>query len=112
MTMEEGRLFLFNRKNGAFTNFFGVVSKADERKRKLEKLRRSYIKERTEQRDHLNEEIRGLTKLLREDSIDQETFERLKKILEISYSEKREKTRKDHGFSLIYCVFRKHEKCV
>lgn len=112
MITGEVRLLLFNRRNGAFTNFFGVVTKADVRKRKLEKLRRSYVKERTKQRDHLNEEIRGLTKLLKEDSIDQETFERLKKILEISYRQKREKARKDHGFSLTYCVHRKHENCV
>jgi Spy/CpxP family protein refolding chaperone len=111
MTLEEVRLLLFNRKNGAFKNFFGVVTKADEQRRQLEKLRRSYIKERTKQRDHLKEETEGLTKLLKEGSIDQETFERLKKILEISYRQKREKTRKNHGFSLIYCVFRKNESC-
>jgi hypothetical protein len=110
--MEEERLLLFNRKNSAFTNFFGVGTKADERKRKLKKLRGSYIKERTKQRDHLNEEIRGLTKLLKENSIDQETFKRLKKILEISYGEKLEKTRKNHGFDLTYCIFRKDENCV
>ena len=110
--MEEERLLLFNRKNSAIQNFFGVVTKADERERKLKKLRRSYIEERTKQRDHLNEEIRGLTKLLKENSIDQETFRRLKKILEISYGEKREKTRKNHGFDLTYCIFRKDENCV
>ena len=110
--MEEERLLLFNRKNSAFTNFFGVVTKADEPKRKLKKLRRSYIEERTKQRDHLNEEIRGLTKLLKENSIDPETFKRLRRILEISYGEKREKTRKNHGFDLTYCIFRKDENCV
>jgi hypothetical protein len=110
--MEEERLLLFNRKNSVFSNFFGVETKADERKRKMEKLRRSYIEERTKQRDHLNEEIEGLTKLFKEDSINRETFERLKKILEISYGEKREKTRKNHGFDLTYCIFRKDENCV
>jgi SMC interacting uncharacterized protein involved in chromosome segregation len=110
--MEEERLLLFNRKNSVFSNFFGVETKADERKRKMEKLRRSYIEERTKQRDHLNEEIEGLTKLLKEDSINRETFERLKKILEISYGEKREKTRKNHGFDLTYCIFRKDGNCV
>jgi hypothetical protein len=107
MALEEGGLLLINRKNEAFTNFFGVVTKADKRRRKLEKLRRSYIKERTKQRGHFREESEGLTNLLKEGSIDLETFGRLKKILEISYRQKREKTRKKHGFSLIYCVFRK-----
>jgi len=109
---------LFDRKNRAICskpsknslkNFFCGVTKTDERQRKLEKLRRSYIKERTSHRDHLNEEIDGLTKLLKESLIDQERFERLKKILEISYRQKREKTRKDYGFGLTYCIFRKHE---
>jgi hypothetical protein len=65
----------------------------------IRKLRTSYIKERTKQRANLNQEMNGLTTLLKENSIDQETYERLKKILTIGYEQKRQEIRVKHGFN-------------
>jgi hypothetical protein len=66
--------------------------------RKLQKTRHAYIKERIEQREHLNREVAGLDKLLKENSIDEDTCARLKKLLEIGYEQKRQETREKHGF--------------
>lgn len=66
---------------------------------KLQKTRRVYIKERTEQRERLNKGIAGLDRLLKESSIDEETYGRLKKLLEIGYKQKRQETREMCGFA-------------
>jgi hypothetical protein len=66
--------------------------------RKLQKTRRAYIKERIKQREHLNREFAGLDKLLKENSIDEDTRARLKKMLEIGYEQKRQETREKYGF--------------
>jgi len=68
-------------------------------RRKLQKTTRVYIKERTKQREHLNGEIAGLDKLLKEGSIDEDIYSRLKKLLEIGYEQKRRETREMYGFA-------------
>ena len=75
--------------------------------RKLRKLKHSYLTERTKQKKHFLEETAYLNNLLANNAIDLETYSRLKKLLVISYQRKREETRKKHGFTLIYCVFRR-----
>ena len=66
--------------------------------RKLPKIWRSYLKERCEQHQHLKTEFSRLYVLLKEKSIDKETYERLKKLLEIGYEQKLMETRLKHGF--------------
>ena len=66
--------------------------------RKLQKIKRSYLKERCKQQQHLNEEFSRLDGLLKENSIDESTHERLKKLLEIGYEQKLMETRLKHGF--------------
>jgi hypothetical protein len=67
--------------------------------RKLEKRKRSYFKERLHQRQHLSEEFSRLCKLLKENSIDESTFQRLKALLEMGYKQKRQETRIKYGFT-------------
>jgi hypothetical protein len=76
------RLFLFNWSS-----------------RKMQKIRRSYLKERCEQHQKLNEESSRLDMLLKEESIDESTYERLKKLLKMGYEHKRQMTRRKYGFS-------------
>ena len=66
--------------------------------RKLQKIRRSYLKERSKQQQQLNEEFSRLDVLLQRNSIDESTHERLKKLLEMGYEQKRMETRLKHGF--------------
>ena len=66
--------------------------------RKLQKTRRSYFKERCKQHQKLNEEFLRLDMLLKENSIDEGTYERLAKLLEMGYEQKRQKTRHKYGF--------------
>ena len=75
--------------------------------RKLRKLKHSYLTERTKQKKHFLEETAYLNNLLANNAIDLETYSRLRKLLVISYQKKREEIRKKHGFTLIYCVFRR-----
>ena len=69
------------------------------RERNLQKKRRSYLKERTKQKEHLNSQIAHLEKLLSDKSINEDTYTRLKKLLEMSYEQEREATREKHGFT-------------
>lgn len=66
---------------------------------KLEKRKRSYFKERVQQRRHLSEEFSRLCRLFKENSISEDTFERLKALLEFSYEQKRQETRIKYGFT-------------
>jgi hypothetical protein len=66
--------------------------------RKTRKNRRSYFEERSKQHEHLNEEFSRLEELLKENSIDQGTYERLLKLLQMGYKQKREETRLKYGF--------------
>ena len=82
----------------SFRALFHYVGKEESAHRKLQKTRRAYIKERTKQREHLNGEIAGLDKLLKEGSIDEDIYPRLKKLLEMGYEQKRRETREMYGF--------------
>ena len=66
--------------------------------RKLQKIRRSYLKERSKQQQQLNEEFSRLDVLLKQNSIDENTHERLRKLLEMGYKQKRIETRLKYGF--------------
>ena len=65
---------------------------------KLRKIRRSYFKERSKQQQQLNEEFSRLDVLLKQNSIDESTHERLKKLLEMGHKQKRMETRLKYGF--------------
>ncbi len=67
--------------------------------RKLRNVKRSYLRERLKQRQHLNEEISRLDTLLKEGVIDEDTHKRLRKLLEMGYQQKRQETRLKYGFS-------------
>lgn len=67
--------------------------------RKLQKIIRAYIKERIEQQEHLNIEVAGLNKRLKENSIDEDTHARLNNMLEIVYEQKRQETIEKYGFT-------------
>ena len=76
-------LFLFNRLSS----------------RKLQKTRRSYLRERCKQQQRLNEEFSRLDVFLKENLIDESTYERLKRLLEMGYEHKRQETRLIYGFA-------------
>jgi hypothetical protein len=67
--------------------------------RKLQKMKRSYHKERWEQQQQLKEEFSKLNVLLKENSIDETTYERLNKLLRMGYKLKRQETRLKYGFA-------------
>ena len=60
--------------------------------RKLPKVWRSYLKERCKQRQNLKKESSRLEVLFKEKSIDKDTYERLKTLLEVVYEQKRQAT--------------------
>jgi hypothetical protein len=64
----------------------------------MQKLKQSYLKERWKQHENLNEEFSRLNMLLKENSIDASTHERLKKLLQMGYKQKRQETRLKYGF--------------
>jgi len=68
-------------------------------KRDFKGKRRSYLKERTKQKEHLNSQIANLEKLLNDKSINEDTYARYKKLLEMSYEQEREATREKYGFT-------------
>ena len=68
------------------------------RQHKLKKTGRTYAKERLKQREHLNEEMAHLEKLLKSNLMDEETHKRLKKRLLLGYDQKRRETRVRYGF--------------
>ncbi|MGB9959084.1 MAG: hypothetical protein ACPLKQ_00995 [Candidatus Bathyarchaeales archaeon] len=65
---------------------------------KMEKTKRSYFRERVQQRQHLNREFDRLDKLLKENVIDEDIYKRLRKLLEIGYQQKIQETRRKYGF--------------
>jgi hypothetical protein len=81
-----------------FKAVFRYAGKEGIAHRKLQKNRRTYIKERMKQQEHLNREIAGVDKLLKEGSIDEDIHARLKKLLEIGYVQKRQETREKFAF--------------
>lgn len=89
------------RRSQASLPFKGLsrhFEKEDAAQRKLQKTKRAYIKERLREREHLNKEISALDSLLKEESIDDSTYARYKKLLEMSYQRKRQQTREKYGF--------------
>ena len=66
---------------------------------KLPKIWRSYLKERCKQHQLLKKETSKLDILLIDKSIDKETCERLKQILETGYELKRQDLRLKYGFA-------------
>jgi hypothetical protein len=71
----------------------------DRSSRRLDKMKRSYFKERCEQRQRVMEEFSKLCALLEEKSIDEGTFQRLKTLLKMGYEQERQKTRLKYGFA-------------
>jgi len=78
---------------------FHYAEKEENAYRKLQKTRQAYIKERTKQREHLTREIASLDRLLKESSIDEDIYVRLKKLLEMGNEQKRQETREIFGFT-------------
>jgi hypothetical protein len=68
-------------------------------KRKLRNKKQAYAKERTKQREHLNEEIAFINKLREEGSISEDIYTRYQKLLEIGYEQRIQETREKYGFS-------------
>ena len=66
---------------------------------KLPKVWRSYLKERCKQHQNLKKESAKLEVLLKEKSIDKDTYERLKTLLEIIYEQKRQDIRLKYMFT-------------
>jgi uncharacterized protein YjcR len=60
---------------------------------------RSYLKERCEQHQHMKYESSRLDMFLKEKSIDKDTYERLQKLLERSYEQKRQDIRLKYGLA-------------
>ncbi len=68
-------------------------------RRKLLKIGHAYAKERLQERERLDRDLSALTRLLKEKSIDKQTHERYKKLLQMSYEQKRQQTRTRFGFT-------------
>ena len=81
-----------------FKTLFHHFEKEATTRRKLQKARRAYIKERLNEQEHFNREISSLDKLLKENSIDKPTYARYRKLLEMDYEQKRQRTRVRFGF--------------
>jgi hypothetical protein len=58
-----------------------------------------YSKERKKQRKHLNKEIAGVNKLLKEGAISKDIHSRYLKMLEMGYAQKIQETRDRYGFT-------------
>jgi len=58
-------------------------------RKKTKNIIDTYIKEKSKMSQHVNRELEKLKKLLENNSIDEETYERLKQVLLASYKEKR-----------------------
>ena len=86
-----------HRCSSLFSTFWAIINYARREEfahRKLQKTRRAYIQERTEQRENLKNEVARLDKLLKENSIDKDTYARLNKILKISDKQKCKEARR------------------
>jgi DNA-binding protein H-NS len=99
---------MFNKKDQRFSKWrpslFKSLSKIAEKESNakqpdLRKTRRAYARERTKRREHLNNEVAHVDKLFKARSIDENTHARYKKLLEMSYAQKRQETREKYGFT-------------
>lgn len=61
--------------------------------------RRTFKKELLKERERLDRNMAALDKLLKENSIDDQTHERYKKILQMSYEQKRQQSRTKFRFA-------------
>ena len=86
-------------KTSQFEASFNFASTEKTTERNVKEKRRSYLKERTKQKEHLSSQIAHLDRLLKDNSIDWDTYVRYKKLLEMNYEQKREETREGHGFT-------------
>ena len=66
---------------------------------KLRNNRSAYSKERKKQREHLDLEIAGVNKLLKEGLISKDIHSRYLKMLEMGYAQKIQVTRDKYGFA-------------
>jgi len=66
---------------------------------KLQRKRRSYAKERMEERTRFDKNMSALDELFERSSIDSETHERYEKILQIGHERERLQTRTRFGFA-------------
>jgi rubrerythrin len=62
-------------------------------KKQFQKLLRKHVEDRVKQEKKFTEEVGKLDVLLRDKSIDKNTYARLRKILEISFAKQRDKVR-------------------
>lgn len=72
---------------------FYYAKKEEFAKRRALKIIRLYVNETKKQHKHHSDDIAHLNLLLKEKSIDKETYNRMKKLLEMSYEQKREDAR-------------------
>jgi len=99
MFKKKDKIFSKSRPS-PFQSLFTITKReAKANKPKLKKIRRVYAKERTKQREHMKNEVTYINKLLKEGSIDENTYARYKKLLEMGYVEKRQETREKYGFT-------------
>lgn len=68
-------------------------------RRRLERRRRSYEKHRLDERMRFKSNMSALDKLFEESSIDSQTRERYKKILQMGYKEKRQQAKTKSGLA-------------
>jgi hypothetical protein len=65
---------------------------------KLHSNNHSYEKEIEKHKEHMNEEIAGVNKMLKDGTINKDIHERYLKLLEIGYTQKIQETRNKFGF--------------
>jgi len=97
--MFNNRIEIQKQSTWNLKNFFSRQSNEELAKRKLEKMRHSYTKERQKQREHFDEELARTNDLLKSESIDEETHERYHRLLKWGYNLQREETRKKFGLT-------------
>jgi len=99
---------MFNKKEEAikqqsilpqFSKLFHRVKKETNSLQKLRRKRIAYSKERVNQREILNKELAAVDMLLEKGSISDDIHTRYRKMLEIGYAQKLQKTREKFGFA-------------
>ncbi len=106
MSLSRGGKFIaqaFWRTRGMMAQSFKAASRNSFGKENsagaIEKVRRTYVKERSRQQELLKGELGNLDKFLKSRSIDEETGSRLRRVLKMSYEKQRDETRKTFGFT-------------
>lgn len=70
-----------------------IARKEEKKEKKLKKLMRTYVRNRLKQEKIFTLELEKLEALLRDKSIDQDTYARLRQILDINFAQQREEAR-------------------